>query len=42
MSIFVTTLAVLALLQGTYCAFGIDVSQLFSVENYTCAKNNSI
>ena len=27
---------------GLNCTLGIDVSQLFSVENYTCAKNNGI
>ena len=32
---------VVALLVGaTKAELGIDVSQLFSVENYTCAKNN--
>jgi len=34
---------VVTLLVGTIKAeLGIDVSQLFSVENYTCAKNNGI
>ncbi len=33
---------VLALFSCFNCAFGVDVSQLFSVENYTCMKNNNI
>jgi GH25 family lysozyme M1 (1,4-beta-N-acetylmuramidase) len=36
-------LILLVLLFGqAQCNFGIDVSQLFSVENYTCCKNNGI
>ena len=35
-------LVTLCLLHTTYCELGIDVSQLFSVANYTCAKNNGV
>lgn len=42
MSKIILLLLVLSLLSLTHCTFGIDVSQLFSVENYTCAKNNGI
>ena len=35
-------LVVLTLLHSSQCTLGIDVSQLFSAENYTCAKNNGV
>jgi GH25 family lysozyme M1 (1,4-beta-N-acetylmuramidase) len=35
-------LLLLSLLACSNCAFGVDVSQLFSAENYTCMKNNNI
>lgn len=33
---------VLAFICCFNCTFGVDVSQLFSVENYTCMKNSNI
>ena len=35
-------LLVFCLIGSCNCAFGVDVSQLFSVENYTCMKNANI
>lgn len=35
-------LLLLCLLGTGNCVFGVDVSQLFSVENYTCMKNQNI
>lgn len=35
-------IVVALLVNATKAEYGIDVSQLFSVENYTCAKNNDI
>jgi len=35
-------LLAIALISACQCKLGIDVSQLFSVENFTCAKNAGI
>jgi hypothetical protein len=35
-------LLVLSLVGYSKCVFGVDVSQLFSVENYNCMKNSNI
>lgn len=35
-------LIVIQLAQHSFCALGVDVSQLFSHENYTCMKNSGI
>jgi GH25 family lysozyme M1 (1,4-beta-N-acetylmuramidase) len=32
----------LTLLPLLHCELGVDVSQLFSVQNYTCMKNNGV
>jgi GH25 family lysozyme M1 (1,4-beta-N-acetylmuramidase) len=40
--VLVLMLLLLAVIPYSACNLGIDVSQLFSVENYTCAKNQGI
>lgn len=40
MNKLLTFLLVLSVLSAVDCTYGVDVSQLFSVENYTCLKNS--
>jgi len=42
MKIHITLILVTVLIINANAALGVDVSKLFSVENYTCMKNQGI